>query len=92
MRPVLPRPGTLLGNDCDLIVVVAQGWTDGQIRAAIARWADQVEDLDPLTCEYALDRWYYHTKDQADDTPGDYDNYWSPEGRGASAVDVAVVE
>lgn len=89
-RPALPRPGTVLdAEDFVLVLVVQRGWSDETIRNHISGWLDGGQEFD-----YELDVWRYHTAEQVRNGDGGdegYDNWWSPDGAGRSAIDVAVV-
>lgn len=83
-----PAPGTAL-DDGDMVtaIVVTRGWTDAQIREAIA---DAYLELD----DYELDVWRNCTRRwrEAQGVDTGHDNYWHPEGDGASTIDVAVLQ
>lgn len=89
-RPKLPRPGSILmGDDYQFIIVVQRGWSDERIRRAFTdAFGDEVEDLS----EVMVDTWRFHTAEQRrSDFGGDGDSYWSPDGQGASSIEVAVI-
>lgn len=89
MRPSKPKPGTVLSNDDDdVILVVERGWSDETIRDHLARYTDDNEFA------YKLTEFRWHTAEQIRCGDGDssYDGWWSPEGMGRTRIDVAVVE
>lgn len=86
-----PRPGTVLENDSDLVVVIDPGWEIDQIADAIEEHSHEFDV--PADYHFDVATWRYHTAAQrrSDGRGVEYDTFWSPEGWGTTSIDVAVV-
>lgn len=85
-----PTLGSTLECDGDLVVVIDRRWELDQIADVIEEHADEFD----LPDEYHFDvaTWFQHTADQFNSEDHiDIEGYWSPAGRGAESIDVAVV-